>query len=67
MEVLVIGLGRVGCKELICRLIRQLTVTLGKVIIPVQNDYRVALVGRMRILVQREQSVDFLDLERLGC
>ena len=45
VDVLIVGLGGVGSKGLIGGLIRQLTVSLGKVIIFVQDDSHVALIG----------------------
>ena len=45
MEVLIVGLGVVGSKGLVGGPIRQLTVSLGKVIILVQDDSHVALIG----------------------
>ena len=45
MEVLIVGLGGVGSKGLIGGLIGQLTVGLSKVIILVQDNNRVALIG----------------------
>ena len=46
VEVLVVGLSRVGGKELVSGWIGKLTVRLGKVIILVEDDSGVALVGR---------------------
>ena len=43
---LIVGLGGVGFKGMICEPIRQLTVGLGKVIILVQEDSYVSLIGR---------------------
>ena len=45
MEVLIVGLGGVGSKRFVGGPIRQLTVGLGKVVILVQDDSRVALIG----------------------
>ena len=45
VEVLIVGLGVVGSKGLVGGSIRQLTVGLGKVIILVQDDSRIALIG----------------------
>ena len=45
VEILIVGLGGVGSKGLVGGPIRPLTVGLGKVIIPVQDDSRVALMG----------------------
>ena len=46
VEALIVGLGGDGSKGLIAGPIRQLTLGLGKVIILVQDDSRVALIGR---------------------
>ena len=45
VEVFIVGLGGVGSKGLIAGLITQLTVSLGKVIIVVQDDSCVVLIG----------------------
>ena len=45
VEVLIVGLGGVGSKGLVGGPIRQLMVGLGKVIILVQDDSHVALIG----------------------
>ena len=45
MEVLIVGVGGVGSKGLVGGPIRQLTVGLGKVMILVQDDSCIALIG----------------------
>ena len=45
MKVLIVGLGGVGSKVFVGGPIRQLTVGLGKVVILVQGDSRIALIG----------------------
>ena len=44
MEVLIVGLGGVGRNGFVGGTIRQLTVDLGKVVILVQDDSRIALI-----------------------
>ena len=45
MEVLIVGLGGVGSKGFVGGPIRQLTVGLGKVVILVRDNSRIALIG----------------------
>ena len=66
-EVLIVGFSRNRCKGLICAPIRQLMVSLGKVIILVQDDSHVAHIGRENEdvgVVRREQSADFFWISR---
>ena len=46
VEFLVVGFSEVGCYELVSELIRKLTVRLCKIIILVEEDCSVALIGR---------------------
>ena len=66
VEVLVVGLGGVGSKGFVGGPIRQLTASLSKAVILVQDNHGDALM-RMLGLVKRKQRTDFFDLERLGC